>query len=72
MVVKTRIPRFYVFLGLLLFSLGDDCPIGDKNLRKLSYPTNEEINRALTVRPGLSWGYYIKQQKSIRILVLGT
>eukprot|EP01041_Mallomonas_annulata_P004424 gene4424-8809_t len=36
-----------------------------------SYPTKEELGRAILVRPSNAWGYEMRRQKSIRIACLG-
>ena len=48
-----------------------ECHIGDHTLHKFSYPSSEEINRALITRPIKSWGINIRKQKSIRMMILG-
>lgn len=37
----------------------------------VSYPTHDEIQRAVLNRPSLAWGRTMREQKSIRVLNLG-
>ena len=34
-------------------------------------PTDDELNRAFVSRPSETWGYYIRKEKSVRLMVLG-
>eukprot|EP01041_Mallomonas_annulata_P011884 gene11884-24898_t len=37
----------------------------------ISEPTDEEIGRAIVVRPTEAWGYFMRQENSIRLLLIG-
>lgn len=76
--MKLRILMFTAaILSVLQFVF---CQISDEGYKvlkvrlklELSYPTEEEIDRAFLSKPSLAWGRKLRHSKSIRVLNLGT
>ena len=44
----------------------------DPRVTDFSYPTDDELDRAVLVKASPSWGFYMRREKSVRIYALGT